>query len=117
MADTPTIYEWAGGVTAFERWLGAFYDLVEGDELLAPVFGGRVTKEHREHVLAWWVEVMGGSDEYSQDLGGYQAMLAHHRELRITPEQRRRFVTLLSEAADLVGLPAGGLSPCISPRM
>jgi hemoglobin len=106
MTDTPTIYEWAGGTEAFERWLNAFYDLVEDDDLLAPVFGGRVTKQHREHVLAWWVEVMGGPDEYSRNLGGYPAMLAHHRELRITPEQRLRFVTLLSDAADRAELPA-----------
>ncbi len=33
-------------------------------------------------------------------------MLAHHRGLAITPEQRRRFVTLLSQAADEVELPA-----------
>jgi truncated hemoglobin YjbI len=38
----------------------AFYGLVEGDELLAPVFGGTVGKEHRDHVLLWWVAVMGG---------------------------------------------------------
>jgi hemoglobin len=106
VADPPTIHQWAGGTAAFERWLNAFYDLVEGDELLAPMFGGRVSEEHREHVLAWWVEVMGGPDGYTRELGGYPAMLAHHRGLRITPEQRLRFVTLLSEAADRVELPA-----------
>jgi len=31
----PTIYAWAGGREAFARWLDAFYDLVELDELLA----------------------------------------------------------------------------------
>ena len=41
---TPTIYEWAGGRVAFERWLNAFYDLVEQDDLLAPVFDGRVSE-------------------------------------------------------------------------
>jgi hemoglobin len=106
VADPPTIYEWAGGTAAFERWLNAFYDLVEGDELLAPMFGGRVSEEHREHVLAWWVEVMGGPDGSTRELGGYPTMLAHHRGLRITPEQRLRFVTLLSEAADRAELPA-----------
>jgi hemoglobin len=33
-------------------------------------------------------------------------MLAKHRGLAITDEQRLRFVTLLSRAADLAGLPA-----------
>ena len=60
MAEAPTIYEWAGGTAAFERWLNTFYDLVEADDELVALFGGRVSEEHREHVLAWWVEVMGG---------------------------------------------------------
>jgi hemoglobin len=106
VADPPTIYEWAGGSDAFERWLGRFYDLVEGDDLLAPMFGGKVSEEHRVHVLAWWVEVMGGPAKYTANLGGYSAMLAHHRNLPITPELRLRFVTLLSEAADRAKLPA-----------
>lgn len=106
MEDTPTIYEWAGGTEAFERWLNAFYDLVEADELLAPVFGGTVGEEHRDHVVAWWAEVMGGPARYGETLGGYESMLSHHRGLGITGEQRLRFVTLLSRAADDAGLPA-----------
>jgi hemoglobin len=103
---TPTIYEWAGGAPAFERWLNAFYDAVERDELLAPVFGGTVSEEHRRHVSAWWCEVMGGPAEYTEALGGYEHMLGKHRGLAITAEQRLRFVTLLSAAADEAGLPS-----------
>ena len=102
---TPTIYEWGGGRPGFERWLGAFYDLVEGDDLLAPVFDGRVTEEHRDHVTTWWCEVMGGPAAYTEGHGGYEHMLAKHRGLEITPQQRLRFVTLLSQAADDAGLP------------
>ncbi len=105
MARTPSIYEWIGGTEAIGRWLNAFYDAVERDELLAPVFGGRVSREHREHVTVWWTEVMGGPATYSAELGGYEHMLAKHRGLAITPEQRLRFVTLLSEAADTAGIP------------
>ena len=103
---TPTIFEWAGGRDAFERWLNAFYDLVEEDDELAPLFGGRVTEEHRRHVTLWWSEVMGGPARYTEDHGGYEHMLAKHRGLGITAEQRLRFVTLLSRAADLAELPA-----------
>jgi hemoglobin len=102
---TPTIYEWGGGREAFERWLNAFYDLVEGEPELAALFGGRVSLEHRRNVTAWWCEVMGGPDEYTREHGGYEHMLAMHRGLAITPELRLRFVTLLSHAADLSGLP------------
>ncbi len=102
---TQTIYEWAGGHEAFVRWLNTFYDLVEDDALLAPVFGGTVSAEHREHVAFWWSEVMGGPPAYTEDHGGYEHMLAKHRDLAISPEQRLRFVTLLSHAADDAGLP------------
>jgi hemoglobin len=105
MAD-PTIYEWAGGHAAFERWLNAFYDLVEQDDLLAPLFGGRVSEEHRAHVTLWWGEVMGGPARYTEDHGGYEHMVAKHRDLAITDEMRLRFVTLLSRAADEARLPA-----------
>jgi hemoglobin len=101
----PTIYEWAGGRAAFERWFDAFYDLVERDDLLAPLFGGRVSAEHRDHVATWWSEVMGGPAEYTEREGGYEHMVAKHRDLAISGEQRLRFVTLLSRAADDAGLP------------
>jgi len=105
MDDAPTIYEWAGGREAFARWLDMFYDLVEGDELLAPVFGGTVTAAHRDHVTTWWCEVMGGADKYTAEHGGYEHMLAMHRGLAISDDQRLRFVTLLSRAADMARLP------------
>jgi hypothetical protein len=35
----------------FERWFGRFYDLVEDDELLGPVFGGTVGEQHRRDVV------------------------------------------------------------------
>ncbi len=107
MADeTPSVYEWIGGSEAIGRWLNAFYDEVERDELLGPVFGGVVTAEHREHVTAWWAEVMGGPARYTEELGGYEHMLAKHRGLAITPEQRLRFVTLLSQTADEAAIPS-----------
>ena len=49
---------------------------------------------------------MGGPPAYTEEHGGYRRMLARHRGLAITAEQRLRFVTLLSRAADDAGLPA-----------
>ena len=103
---TPTIYDWGGGRDAFERWLGRFYDLVEQDELLGPLFGGRVGEEHRRNATTWWCEVMGGPAEYTENHGGYEHMLGRHLGLDISAEQRLRFVTLLSRAADDAGMPA-----------
>lgn len=103
---SPSLYEWAGGRDSFAAMINAFYDRVERDDLLAALFSGDVSTEHRAHVTAWWCEVFGGDTEYTDRLGGYEGMLAHHRDLAITPEQRLRFVTLMSLAADDSGMPA-----------
>ena len=96
----PTLYDWAGGADALRRFIDAFYDRVERDELLTAFFPGGVSEEHRDHVAAWWSEVLGGPTTYTDEHGGYEAMLAHHRDLRITPEQRHRFASTMSLAAD-----------------
>jgi hypothetical protein len=41
---TPTILEWGGGPTAFRRWLDVFYDLIEQEPSIAPLFGGTVSE-------------------------------------------------------------------------
>ena len=104
-AATPTLFEWAGGDEALRRLIDAFYDRVEADDLLTSFFPGGVSEAHRSHVTAWWCEVFGGPARYTAEHGGYPAMLAHHRDLAITSEQRFRFASLMSLAADDAGLP------------
>jgi hemoglobin len=103
---TPTLHEWAGGTEAVRRLIDSFYDRVEADDLLRGFFPGGVSAEHRAHVAAWGSEVLGGPDVYTRELGGYERMLAHHRDLGITPDQRHRFVSLMSLAADDAELPS-----------
>src|SRR3954451_12846486 len=105
MSEEPTLVAWAGGPAALHRMIDAFYDRVETDEVLAPFFPGGVTRAHRAHVGDWWIEVFGGPAAYTERHGGYEAMLAHHRGLGITPEQRHRFVSLMSLAADDAACP------------
>ena len=106
MTAEPSLVEWAGGAPALRAMINAFYDRVESDELIAPLFPGGVSAAHREHVTEWWVEVFRGPAAYTERRGGYEVMLAHHRGLAITTEQRRRFVGLMSVAADDALLPA-----------
>jgi hemoglobin len=105
MGNDPTLYEWAGGKSAFDRLINAFYDRVEQDALISPFFPGGVHQDHRRNVATWWSEVFGGPTTYSDDLGGYQRMLLKHLQLGITDEQRFRFASLMSLAADDAGLP------------
>lgn len=102
---TPTLYEWAGGDDAFARLIDCFYDRVEHDELIAPLFPGGVSRDHRDHVAAWWQEVFGGPPRYTREHGGYAAMVTKHVNLDISAAQRRRFVETMSLAADDAALP------------
>lgn len=106
MSEVPALVDWAGGPAALRALIDAFYDRVETDDLLAPFFPGGVGTAHREHVADWWTEVFGGPATYTERHGGYEVMLAHHRGLGITPDQRHRFVSLMSRAADDADLPA-----------
>lgn len=101
---TPTLYEWAGGAEALARLFDAFYAKVHDDEILAPVFAG-MSPEHPRHVAAWLGEVFGGPPVYSREHGGHQHMVGRHVGREITEPQRRRWVSLLLDTADEVGLP------------
>jgi hemoglobin len=101
---TPTVYEWAGGLDAFRRLTEVFYDKVLADPVLAPLFD-HMSDQHREHVAIWLGEVFGGRSRYTDELGGYPAMLGHHLGLGLTEEQRSRWAALIAASADPAGLP------------
>jgi CDGSH-type Zn-finger protein/truncated hemoglobin YjbI len=103
----PTLYEWVGGLAALERLTSHFYDAIvsEPDPILEPVFRG-MDPNHPRHVAAWLAETFGGPTTYTDQLGGYEHMLAKHRNLALTEPQRRRWVARMLDAADHVGLPS-----------
>lgn len=103
-ATIPTLYEWAGGGEALNRLTGVFYDKVLSDPLLEPVFRG-MSGDHPMHVAAFIGEVFGGPRLYSEKFGGHAAMIRHHLNRHLTEPQRRRWITLIVEAADEAGLP------------
>lgn len=99
----PSLFEFAGGHEGLHRLEQTFYDSVLRDPLLQPLFGaGR--PDHVEHLTAFTAESFGGPADFSRDLG-FAHLIAVHRSLRITEEQRARFVELYLHALDTAGLP------------
>jgi hemoglobin len=98
---TPTVYEWADGAPAFKR---RFYDQVEQNEPLAPLFPGGVSREHREHVAEWWCEVMGGPAVYTEQQGA-TSTCSRDTAAWTSPQEAPALLTLLSTAADRAGSP------------
>lgn len=102
---TPTLYEWMGGAPVLEQLIAAFYAAVARDAQLGPVFA-RMSPAHAAHVTAFLAEVFGGPAAYSAQHGGHAAMIRHHLGRALTEAQRKRWVDLLLETADGLGVPA-----------
>jgi hemoglobin len=99
----PTLYEHAGGEEALHRLEEAFYASVLADPLLQPLFGDG-QPQHVEHLTMFTAESFGGPDRFTRELG-FAHLIAVHRGLRITEEQRLRFVELYIAAMDEAGMP------------
>lgn len=100
----PSLFDWAGGAPALERLFTRFYERVPDDELLAPVFA-RMDPAHAAHVAAFVGEVFGGPPRYSGELGGHPHMIRKHLARALDETKRRRWIALLLDVADEVGLP------------
>jgi hemoglobin len=98
-----SIYDHAGGSAALRHFVDLFYSSVLADDLLKPLFGaGR--PEHVDHLTEFEAESFGGPDDFTRQLG-FRHLIDVHRGLKITEEQRQRFVALYLAAADAAGLP------------
>jgi hemoglobin len=98
-----TLFEHAGGEKALHRFIGIFYRHVLADPLPQPLFGKR-KPDHVDHLTAFAVKSFAGPDRFSREIG-FSRLIKAHRGLRITHEQRQRFVELHVVAADEAGLP------------
>ena len=104
MSTTPTLYEWAGGNEVLEKLTKVFYDKVLKDELLYPIFKN-MSGDHTRHVAHFIGEVFGGPKLYSEnDNGSHHKMVAHHLGKMLTEQQRQRWIALLLQSCDEIGL-------------
>jgi hemoglobin len=103
----PTPYEWAGGIEKFEALTTVFYEKVLKDEILEPVFRN-MSPEHSKQVAAFLGEVFKGPPLYSSRYGddSVKHMVGKHIGRMLTEQQRKRWVDLLLQSADEVGLPS-----------
>ncbi|MEO8404064.1 MAG: group II truncated hemoglobin [Chitinophagaceae bacterium] len=104
MKQIPTLYEWAGDIETFKTLFGKFYEKVLKDEMLGEIFKN-MSPEHVEHVAHFVAEVFGGPKFYSSDDGGSHArMIGKHIGKMLSEENRQRWIYLLLQTADEIGL-------------
>ncbi len=105
MADkpVPTLIDWMGGTSVVEELIERFYEAVVEDALLQPLFA-EMDGQHFRYVAMFISEVFRGPEAYSAERGGHRNMIRKHIGKGFTEEQRQRWVSLLLQTADEVGV-------------
>lgn len=101
-----TLYEFAGGASAFDALAAAHHARCLADpELNHPFSHPGQHPHHIARLAAYWAEVMGGPPEYSESCGDQSALLEMHAGNGDMSDLGRRFVECFVAAADDAGLP------------
>lgn len=103
MTDEPTVYELAGGEQAFRRLVDAFYDRVERDPLLRPMFPADL-EPGKEHQRLFLEQYFGGPRNYN-DLRGHPRLRMRHAPFPIGQEARDAWLNHMLAAVDEVAIP------------
>jgi hemoglobin len=102
---TPTIYELGGGQEAFEKLTEVFYAKVLKDDLLRDLFSN-MSSEHSKYVARFLAEVLGGPKLYTgESKKSHAHMISRHVGRKLDETQRKRWVELVLESADEIGMP------------
>jgi hemoglobin len=88
----------------FETLFSRFYDKVLSDQLIGGLFIN-MSPEHVRHVTHFVAEVFGAEKLYSTlDQGSHSKMIGKHIGKMLTEQQRQRWMSLLIQTADEIGL-------------
>jgi hemoglobin len=102
---TPTVYERGGGHEAFEKLTEVFYAKVLKDDLLGDLFRN-MSSEHSKNVAHFLSEVLGGPKRYTgESKKSHAHMISQHVGRKLDETQRKRWVQLVLESADEIGMP------------
>ena len=107
MADAggDTLYERAGGQPFFDALVERFYEGVEADPVLRPMYPEDLTPGKR-HLALFLAQYWGGPTTYS-DERGHPALRARHLEFPIDTAERDAWVAHMVAAIRAGGLSAG----------
>lgn len=94
--DGPTVYELAGGLDAFTALVDRFYEGVEADEVLRPMYPDDLEPGKRALAL-FLAQYWGGPETYSQQRG-HPRLRMRHAPFPITPDAALRWAHHMGDA-------------------
>lgn len=97
-----SIYELVGGDPTFLQLVEVFYEAIEADEVLRPLFPEDLEPGKRNEFL-FLVQFFGGPAIYAQERG-HPRLRMRHAPFKIDQEARDRWVKHMFDALDKVGI-------------
>jgi hemoglobin len=103
--DLQTLYDRAGGTPFFEALVGRFYDGVETDPLLRPVYPEPDLAGARHRLTLFLIQYWGGPTTYALERG-HPRLRMRHAPFAIRPAQRDRWLRHMRAAMTELAPPA-----------
>ena len=97
------IHDLIGGYPTFEKLVNHFYDAVEQDPVLRPLYPESL-EESRLHLALFLSQFFGGPPEYSERRG-HPRLRARHLPFVIDRKERDAWVKHMLAAIDETGIP------------
>lgn len=97
-----TPYEALGGEETVRKLVDNFYPRVANDPLLSPIFPKDLLPVQEKQFL-FLTQFLGGEPLYSNK-HGHPMMRARHLPFKVTPKRAERWLKLMRESMDAIGL-------------
>jgi hemoglobin len=104
-APEPSFYDEVGGMATFERIVDRFYDGVETDEVLRPMYpeADLADGSARRRFMLFLVQYWGGPSTYSEERG-HPRLRMRHAPFVVDETAQEHWLTHFRAALDQVGL-------------
>lgn len=99
MGDEATLFDAVGGEPFFERLVAAFYEGVEQDPLLRPLYPDADLGPARRRLMLFLVQYWGGPTTYT-DERGHPRLRLRHMPFHIGPAERDHWLTHMTAAVE-----------------
>jgi hemoglobin len=101
-----TLYEALGGREGVLRLAHAWHSRVLADEVVSHAFSHGFHPQHTERLAAYWVEALGGPNDYSATYGDETSVVKMHSGNGPHEEMDRRAIACFDRALEDVGVTA-----------
>lgn len=98
-----TFYEAAGGEATFRRLVDRFYEGVEADPVLRPLYPEPDLAGARERLTLFLIQYWGGPQTYSRERG-HPRLRLRHQPFAIGGEEREAWLRHMTDAVRSLGL-------------